>query len=242
SRKKATSSPTFQPNASLSSLGTVTCPFTVMVLVFMGRQYYFSGLTRSIATPTWVRSGARSRFCVWTASRSTLSTRSPARWHSTRSSQRERPAGQAGTPGGRGAPDDRRRRRVRDRRAVLRVPRRAPGRGARRAVRLRLRAVPGPPAVPDAGPLGARQAARQPRVPRRRYAVRGGAERRDVASSRPSPGALPRRPGARRLGGAQLLRGPAARCRRHGGRPPRHPPRPAHAGLVAASCRDTPLR
>src|SRR5207244_9830493 len=39
SRKKATSSPTFQPNASLSSLGTVICPFTVMVLVFMA-QYY----------------------------------------------------------------------------------------------------------------------------------------------------------------------------------------------------------
>src|SRR5439155_19702887 len=37
SRRKATSSPTFQPNASLSSLGTVTCPFPVMVLVFMAR-------------------------------------------------------------------------------------------------------------------------------------------------------------------------------------------------------------
>src|SRR5207249_7333372 len=63
SRKKATSSPTFQPNASLSSLGTVTCPFTVMVLVFTDASITSQVLPGQLLPPapraTWVRTGAR---------------------------------------------------------------------------------------------------------------------------------------------------------------------------------------
>src|SRR5438552_12124002 len=63
SRRKATSSPTFQPNASLSSLGTVTCPFTVMVLVFTDASITSQVLPGQLLLPapraTWVRTGAR---------------------------------------------------------------------------------------------------------------------------------------------------------------------------------------
>src|SRR5207253_7170418 len=65
SRRKATSSPTFQPNASLSSLGTVTCPFTVMVLVFMARVLLLRSYSVNLLPPrpraTRVQAGARSR-------------------------------------------------------------------------------------------------------------------------------------------------------------------------------------
>src|SRR3989454_10324854 len=53
----------------------------------------------------------------------------------------ERPAGQAETTGGRGSPGDRRRRRIGDGRAVLRLARAAPRLRPGGAVRLRLRAV-----------------------------------------------------------------------------------------------------
>src|SRR5213596_3461864 len=109
----------------------------------------------------------------------------------------ERPAGQAATPGGRGSPGDRRRRRIGDGRAVLRLARAAPRLRPGGAVRLRLRAVGRPQALPDTGALGPRRLPAQHLCPGGRYPLRGRAERADVALPGAPPGALPGGPRAR---------------------------------------------
>src|SRR5438876_3168708 len=109
----------------------------------------------------------------------------------------ERPAGQAETTGGRGSPGDRRRRRIRDGRAVLRLARAAPRLRPEGAVRLRLRAVARPQALPDAGALGPRRLPAQHRRPAGRHPLRRRAARADVALSGAAAGALPGGPRAR---------------------------------------------
>src|SRR5206468_807982 len=95
----------------------------------------------------------------------TPSTGPAARWYPGQLGQGERPAGQAATTGGRGTPGDRRRRRIRDGRPVLRLARAAPRLRPGGAVRLRLGAVGRPQALPDAGALGPRRLAAQHRRP-----------------------------------------------------------------------------
>src|SRR5437867_9318523 len=100
----------------------------------------------------------------------------------------ERPARQAETTGGRGSPGDRRRRRIGDGRAVLRLARAAPRLRPGGAVRLRLRAVGRPQALPDTGALGPRRLPAQHLCPGGRYPLRGRAERADVALPGAPPG------------------------------------------------------